>query len=101
MPARARIRRIVPAPTRVAQTEELTLNAAVAPTGILPSQPHDQHFHLFADRRTTGPVRISPMPLNQSAMPRQQGAWGNEAVLTHPVHAENVIRTGQGQFRES
>jgi hypothetical protein len=40
----------------VAQAEDLALNAAVPPAGILPGQPHDQHFHLVADRRAAWAV---------------------------------------------
>jgi hypothetical protein len=68
----------------IAQAEELTLNSPMSPSWILPGEPDDQRFDLVADRWTARPVRIRPMLLDESAMPRQHGARGNETMLSHP-----------------
>jgi hypothetical protein len=84
----------------VTQPEQFTLNAAMPPARILPSQPHDEIPHVVADRRTTRPVRIRPVPFGKAAMPAQQrgrvtirclrSAWGSSLV-----NADSTARSVQ------
>lgn len=59
-PAAARIRRIVPSPDPVPQAQQLTLNPAIAPAGILPRQLLHQAAHLVRDRRSSRHIRVGP-----------------------------------------
>jgi hypothetical protein len=43
----------------------------------------DQRGDLDADRRSAGPVRVGPFPGDQTAVPPQDGTWGNQ-----PVHLQ-------------
>jgi hypothetical protein len=45
----------------VAETDQLSLDAAMPPTGILAGQPEDKVTYFIADRRATRPVGVSPM----------------------------------------
>ena len=64
----------------VTEPDQLTLDAAVAPCWVLPSQPDHQLADLGVDRRATGPVRIRPLLLDQPAVPGQQRAWLHDPV---------------------
>jgi hypothetical protein len=66
----------------VTESDELTLDPAMSPARIVSRQPHDEIPHLGADPRTTRPVRIRPVPLDQTAMPSQQRGRGDDPVLT-------------------
>jgi hypothetical protein len=56
------------------------LDAAMTPPGIFLSQANDQFANLIVDRWAAGPVRVGPLLLHQSAVPGQQGAWGDDAM---------------------
>src|SRR5690349_8209774 len=57
---RLRIRRIVEAPTRWPQREQLALDPLASPAGILRRHPYDQLRDRLVDRWPAGPVRVSP-----------------------------------------
>jgi hypothetical protein len=65
----------------MAEPHQLTLDPAMPPPRILPGQPHNEIPNLVADRRTTRPARIRPTPFDQAAMPDQQRAGRDNAML--------------------
>jgi hypothetical protein len=65
----------------ITEPDQFTLNPAMPPAWILPGQPYNKIPHLVADRRTTRPVRIRPLPGDQAAMPGQQRGGSDDPVL--------------------
>jgi hypothetical protein len=57
----------------VAEREQLALDPLVPPAVVLGGEPLDQRGDLGADRRPSGPVRVSPFPGDQAAVPAQHG----------------------------
>jgi hypothetical protein len=72
----------------VAQADQLTLDPAVPPGRILFGQAQHQVADLAADRRTAGPVRVGPVPLDQPAMPGQQRRRGDDPVCPQPARQD-------------
>src|SRR5258708_2920957 len=64
----------------MAKTEELALDPSVSPSRVLPRQPYDQVTDLVGDRWSSGLARIGPLPLDQPAMPGQQGAGRHDPM---------------------
>lgn len=62
----------------MAQPREFAMNPAIAPAGILPSEPKHDLAYLSADRRSARSIRISPLPHDQTAMPGQQRARSDD-----------------------
>ena len=98
----ARIRRIVPAPIRLPEAEELTLYPAVPPPRVLPGQPPDQRADLLRDRRPSGGVRAGPRVLDQAPVPGEQGAGCHDPVPQVPgqsrASAAIAARSAQSCF---
>ena len=55
---------------------------------VLGGEPLDQRGDLGADRRPSGPVRVSPFPGDQAAVPPQDGAGRDQAVHPQPCRQE-------------
>ena len=64
----------------VAEPEQLTLDPLVSPAVILAGEPLDQHDDLSGDRRAARPVRVSPLPGNQAAVPAQHGPRSDQPL---------------------
>jgi hypothetical protein len=64
----------------VAEAKEFTLDAPVAPAGIVPGHLLDQDDDGCVDRRASGPVREGPVPGDQPAMPTHDGGRGDQPV---------------------
>ena len=64
----------------MAELEQLALDPLVAPAVVLGGEPFDERGDLGADRRPSGPVRVSPFPGDQAAVPERLAAscagWG-------------------------
>ena len=58
----------------VAETDELALDAPVAPAWVLPGQLPGQRADLIGDRRASRGVRVGPFSLDKAAVPGEQGA---------------------------
>ena len=56
----------------VPETEELTLDAPVSPSRVLPGQPPDQLADLLRDRRAPCGIRIGPLVLHHAPVPGEQ-----------------------------
>jgi hypothetical protein len=91
-----RTRRIVEAPTPVAELEQLALDPLVSPAVVLGGEPLDQRGDLGADRRPSHPVRIGPLAGDQAAVPAQDGARGDEPVPSQPCWQEPDQRGKDG-----
>ena len=62
-----------------APTGELTVDAAVAPVGVLLCQPQDKRGGARRNARPTGPApRVGPALGDEVAVPAQQGCWLDE-----------------------
>ncbi len=66
----------------MAELEQLALDPQVAPAVVFGGEPLDQHGDLGADRRSSDPVRVSPLPGDQVAVPPENGAGRDQPV--HP-----------------
>ena len=81
------------------QTDQLTLDTAMPPARILRSEPQDQVPNLSRQWRASGPVRIRPVPGDQTAVPGQQRRRGdqpgrrNQPGRTLP-NADRTARSG-------
>jgi hypothetical protein len=76
----------------VADTDELALDAPVAPAWVLPGQLAGQRADLIGDRRASRGVRVGPFSLDKAAVPGEQGARGH-----HPMRSEaGGKQPGQG-----
>jgi hypothetical protein len=79
-PAAAGIRRMVPGAGAVAETDELALDAPVAPARVLPGQLPGQRADLIGDQWASRGVRVGPFCLDKAAVPGEQGARGHHQV---------------------
>jgi hypothetical protein len=75
-----RTRRMVGRADPVADLEQLALDPLVPPGGVLGSEPPDEHGDPGPDRLPPCPVRVSPPPGDQAAMPPQDGAGRDQPV---------------------
>ena len=66
----------------VAELEQLALDPLVSPAVVLGGKPFDECGDLGADRRPSCLVRVGPLPDDQTAVPPQDGAGGDQPV--HP-----------------
>jgi hypothetical protein len=74
MPARCRISHTVPGPHLVSQTDQLALDAAVAPGRVLGGQAQDHVPDLASGRGPCGPpTRVPPRVGQEFAVPAQEG----------------------------
>ena len=64
----------------VPQAQQLTLDAPVAPTRVLPRQLLHKSADLDRDWRTSGRVWVGPFLLDRAPVPGQQGAQGHHLV---------------------
>ena len=64
----------------VPEFQQLALDPLVSPAVVLSGEPLDQHGDLSGDRRAARPVRVSPLPGNQAAVPAKHGLWCNQPV---------------------
>jgi hypothetical protein len=64
----------------VAELEQLTSDALVSPAVVLGREPLDHLGDLGTDRRPSRPVRIGPLSGDQTAVPAQDGAGGDQPV---------------------
>src|SRR5208282_5362160 len=55
----------------VAELEQLALDPLVSPGVVLGGEPLDEGGDLGADRRSSCPVRVGPLPGDQAAVPPQ------------------------------
>jgi hypothetical protein len=67
------------------QAGQLALNPSVSPPRILAGQAYDQVTYFLWDRRAAGAARVGPVPLDQSAMPGQQGARRHDPMHPKPA----------------
>ena len=58
----------------VAETDELALDAPVAPAWVLPGQLLDQRADLIGNRLASRGGRVGPFSLDKAAVPGEQGA---------------------------
>ena len=65
----------------------------VSPARVLGGEPLDQHGDLGADRRPSHPVRMGPLAGDQTAVPAEDGAGGDQ-----PVRSQ-LCRQGAGSAR--
>ena len=72
----------------VAELEELALDPLVSPAVVLGGESPDERGDLGADRRPARPVRISPLPRDQAAMPPEHGAGCDQPVHPQPSGQE-------------
>jgi hypothetical protein len=72
----------------VADLEQLTLDPLVSPAVVLGGEPHDERGNLGADRRPSRPARIDPLTGDQTAMPAQDTARGDQPVRSQPSRQE-------------
>src|SRR6266496_54032 len=73
-PAAFRIRLIVVAPTRTPSLRSSPLIRGYPPSGVLPSQSHDEGPNLRLDWWSAGPApRIGPLPPDELAVPTEEG----------------------------
>ena len=64
----------------VPETQELTLNALVAPGWVVRRHPHDEQGQLVGDGRTTEvAVRTGPEPGHQATVPAKESLGGAHA----------------------
>jgi hypothetical protein len=64
----------------MAKTDQFPLDAAMPAARVLPGQPENKVTYLVTDRRTSGPVRVCPMPADQPAVPGQQRGRGDDPM---------------------
>jgi hypothetical protein len=84
-PALRRVRRMVEAPTPVAEASKFALDSGVAPCRVLVGEAQDQDGEFLGDRWASGPGGLLfPLPAQQSAVPGQERAGGDEAVMAQP-----------------
>ncbi len=62
------------------EAEELTLDAAVSPSRVLPGQPPDQLTDLLPDRRAPGAIGIGPLVPHHAPVPREQRGGCHDPV---------------------
>jgi hypothetical protein len=90
-----RILRIELADTPPAKTQQLAVDALVAPPRVLAGKPHDQLLHLVGDRRAAvGGRRVGPAPTDHAPVPAQQG------LRPHQEHRPTRPREQTAQRRE-
>ena len=78
----------------MAGLEQFALDPLVSPAVILAGEPLDQRGDLGADLRPACPVRVSPFPGDQAAVPPQHGAGSDQPV--HPqVSGQQPDERGQ------
>jgi hypothetical protein len=75
-----RIRRIVEAPTPVAELEQLALEPLVSPAAVLGGETLNERGDLGADRRPSRAVRVGLLLCDQAAVPAQDGAGCDQPV---------------------
>jgi hypothetical protein len=77
----------------VAQADQFTLDAPVAPGRVLRGQPQYQVADLLGDRWPSGScVWVCPVPGDQLSVPAEQGGWGHEE--RRPIRAGQQPRQG-------
>ena len=74
----------------MAEFEQLALDPLVPPVRILRRHPHDQRGEPVVDRWPSGPIRIGPLLAHETAMPAQDRARSEQAMVTQrlgqPAH---------------
>jgi hypothetical protein len=75
----ARIRRMVPAPTRRPRPTSSPCPRR-CPSQILPGRAHDKVADLVANPRAAGPIRVRPVPADHPAVPGRQRGRGDDAM---------------------
>jgi len=95
-PAAARIRRIVPCPTRYPRASSSPWMRRSPPARVLPRQLLYQRPDLGRDRRTSRRVRIGPLLADQAPVPGQQGARGHDPMQPQ---AAGQQRCQRGEYR--
>jgi hypothetical protein len=84
----------------VAKAPQLALDAGRAPGRVLPGQAQDQAGELLADRRPTGACAfLLPLPAQQTSVPGQEGAGGDQAVSAQPAWQVPSQACEHGAFR--
>ena len=68
----------------MAELEQLALNPLVSPAAVLGGEPLDQQGDLGVDRRSSCRVRVGPFAGDQTAVPAQDGAGGDQTVRLQP-----------------
>jgi hypothetical protein len=79
---RFRIRRIVEAPTRWAELEQLTREPQVPPARVLPRHQHHQGREAVLDRRPSGPVGVGPSSAKEPTVPAQDRVGVDKPMAT-------------------
>jgi hypothetical protein len=79
----------------VAESEHVALNPLVSPVGILSGQLRDQIDDRVLDWRASGPVRITPLPRYQPAMPAQNRARSDQPTVPDGPRQEPTQRGEQ------
>jgi hypothetical protein len=95
----------------VTELEQLALNPAVSPAGVLACQSFDQRDDAVVDRRASCSVGIGPLLGHQAAVPAQDRAWCHQPMSAQqagqpphqrgehcairPVHSWTWIRAAQ------
>jgi hypothetical protein len=64
----------------VAKPGEFALDAAMSPARVFPRRPDDQRPKFIINRRPSRPVRVRPLPCDQTTMPCRQRARRHDAV---------------------
>jgi hypothetical protein len=65
----------------VPEPGEFAVHAAVSPGRVLPGQPQCQVAEFLAGWRAPGLVRVGPFALDEPAVPGQQRARGDQAMM--------------------
>jgi hypothetical protein len=82
----------------VTELAQLTLEALVAPRGVVSGQPFDEQDDFFGQRWAAGAVRVGPLPRDEAAMPAQDRSRGDKPVVVQCLRQPSDQR---GQDRPS